>query len=224
MTTEAKIQLTSTELGSLWQSYMTLSLRTQVYGFLKAKTIDKEAQDILATLIPEAQDIINKIVTVFNNEKAVIPLGFDARDIVMEAPALYDDLFHIMFVRQMMKLNLGNFAVYSAMSYMKEINDIFKSDYDVSNKYYLITTKYLLEKGVLAKPPRVTMPKKVEFIQDKNHMSGLNIFNNKGPLSTIEVAYIYEAIEDNIFGIQLMTGFAQVARESEVKKYFIEGK
>ena len=38
------------------------------------------------------------------------------------------------------------------------------------------------------------------------------------------MGYIYEAIEDNILGMQLTTGFAQVAHESEVREYFINGK
>ena len=68
------------------------------------------------------------------------------------------------------------------------------------------------------------MPKHVEFIENKNYMSGHNPFSDKRSLNTIEVGYLNEAIEDNIFGMQLMTGFAQVATENEVRKYFIEGK
>jgi hypothetical protein len=87
-----------------------------------------------------------------------------------------------------------------------------------------MTTNYLMEKGVLAKPPSVTMPKRVEFIEDKNYMSGFNIFSAKRALNTIEVGYINQALEANIFGTQLFTGFAQVASDEEVKKYFVEGK
>lgn len=118
-----------------------------------------------------------------------------------------------MFIRQMMKLNLGHNAVSSAMSYMDEVNNIFKLDYLVSNKYYMLTTKFLLKKGVLARPPYVTMPKQVEFINDKSYMSGLNLFSDKRSLNTIEVGYINEAVEDNIFAMQMLTGFAQVAKE-----------
>ena len=107
---------------------------------------------------------------------------------------------------------------------MKEVHDILKINYDIADKYYVMTTNYLLKKGVLAKPPYVTMPEKVEFIEDKNYMSGFNPFSDKRSLNTIEVGFLNEAIEDNIFGMQLMTGFAQVATESEVKEYFIEGK
>lgn len=224
MTTETKIPLTSSELGTLWMTYQSTSAMLIMFELLKDKTIDKDAQNILTAYISEGQNIKNEIVNVFNNEKTVIPIGFDARDIVKEAPPIFDDIFHIMFLRQMMKLNFGHSSVFSVMSYMKEVHDILKLNYDIADKYYVMTTNYLLEKGVLAKPPYVTMPKQVEFIEDKNYMSGFNIFSDKRSLNTIEVGYINEAIEDNIFGMQLMTGFSQVAKESKVKKYFIEGK
>jgi len=224
MTTEAKIQLTSTELGSLWMLYISTSARLTMLELFKNKTIDKEAQDILTAYISEGQAIKNEIMAIFNNEGAIIPIGFDERDVVRDSPPLYDDFFHMMFLRQMTKVSFAPSAVYAAMSYMKEVQDVLLLNYVVSHKYYVMTTNYLLGKGVLARPPYVTMPKTVEFVEDKNYMSGFNIFSDKRSLNTIEVGFINQTIEDNIFGMQLMTGFAQVATESEVKKYFIEGK
>jgi hypothetical protein len=224
MTTEAKIQLTSSELGTLWMTYQSACATLMKCEFIKDRTIDKEAQNILTNYITEAQGVKDKIVNVFNNEKAVIPIGFDERDIVSEAPPLFDDIFNIMILRQMMKLNYGHSAIFSAMSYMKEVHDILKLNYDIADKYYVISTNYLLGKGVLTKPPYVAMPKQVEIIEDKNYMSGFNPLSDKRSLNTIEVGFLNEAIEDNIFGMQLMIGFAQVATDKEVKKYFLEGK
>jgi hypothetical protein len=224
MTTEARIQLTSSELATLWMTYMSTCSNLTMCESLRDKTIDKEAQNILTTYIAEGQIVKDKIVNVFNNEKAAIPIGFDQRDIILEAPSIFDDIFKIMFLRQMMKLNFGHSAIFTAMSYMKEVQEILKLNYDIAHKFYVMATDYLLGKGVLAKPPYVTMPKQVEIIEDKNYMSGFNIFSDKRSLNTIEVGFICEAIEDNIFGMQLMTGFAQVATDNEVKKYFIEGK
>ena len=224
MTTEARGQLTSSELGTLWMTYQTISATLIMYDLFKNKAIDKEAKNIIASCINEKQNINNKIVNIFNNEKAVIPMGFGEQDIIRESHPLFDDIFYIMFIRQMAKLNLGHSAVFTAVSFMKEINDILTLNYNIANKYYMMTTNYLLGKGVLARPPYVTMPKHIEFIEDKNYMSGFNILSDKRSLNTIEVGYINEAIESNIFNMQLLTGFAQVAKESEVKKYFIEGK
>ena len=224
MTTQAKIQVTSSELGTLWMTYQFKSAKIILYDLFANKTIDQEAKNILTSYTTDARKVKDQITTIFNNEKAVIPIGFDMKDIILDVPTLFDDIFHIMFLRQMMKLNIGHSAVYSAMSYMKEVHDVFKLNYEIADKYYVIATNYLLGKGLLAKPPYITMPKQAEFIEDKNYMSGFNIFSDKRPLNAIEVGYINEAIEDNVFGVQLMTGFAQVATDSEVKKYFVEGK
>ncbi|MGH4120413.1 DUF3231 family protein [Clostridium sp.] len=224
MTTEAKLQITSTELGTLWMSYQTLSAAVAACNVFKEKAINKDVQNMITAYVAEREKIINEIENIFNNAKAVIPIGFGEQDIIREVPPLFDDIFFVMFLRQISKLHLGHSAVFSAMSYMKEVNDVLKLKYDVSNKYYVLATNYLLGKGVLARPPYVTMPKQVEFIEDKNYMSGFNAFSEKRSLNTIEVGYINEAIEYNIFNMQLLTGFAQVAKESEVKKYFIEGK
>src|SRR5665648_625273 len=224
MTTEAKIQLTSAELGSLWMTYLSTTAKLLMIDLFREKTIEKEAKDILTAYIAEGQVIKNDILNIFNQEKAVIPMGFDERDIIRAAPPLYDDFFNVIFLRQMMKLTFGPSAVYTVMSYKKEVQAVLKLNYDVAYKYYVMTTNYLLGKGMLTRPPYVTMPKTVEFVEDKNYMSGFNIFSDKRSLNTIEVGFINQTIEDNIFGMQLMTGFAQVATESEVKKYFIEGK
>ena len=166
----------------------------------------------------------SEIVNIFNNQKVVIPIGFAQQDIVTEAPPLFDDLFNIMLLRQMTKLAFTHNAIFLAMSYSIEVQDVFKHHIEIAERYYAMTTSYLLGKGVLAKPPYVTMPKQVEFIGNKNYMSGHNPFAAKRSLNTLEVGFLNEAIEGNIFGMQLMTGFAQVAKEDEVKKYFIEGK
>ena len=54
MTTEAKIQITSSELGSLWMIYQSTSALVMIFDFFKNITIDKEAQNILSEYIIEA--------------------------------------------------------------------------------------------------------------------------------------------------------------------------
>lgn len=75
MTTEAKIQLTSSEIGTLWMTYLLTSSRLIAYDYFKIKTIDKEAQNILSSYITEVQNDKNKIVDIFKNEGAVIQIG-----------------------------------------------------------------------------------------------------------------------------------------------------
>lgn len=223
MTTVEEIKLTSAELGLLWMSYIPISARISVHGIFGGKSIDKGAQSIFKSYNIDVQNLKNEIAKILTNEKVIIPFGFDERDITPEAPPVFDDVFNIMFLRRMMKLNFGHDGVFIGMTYMKEVNNYFESNYLICNKYYMMATNYLLRKGVIALPPFVPMPKKVKFIQDKNYMSGINIFSPKRLLNTVEIGYIHEAMESSIFNMKLLKGFAQVATDSKVKKYFIEG-
>ena len=153
MTNEAKIHITSSELGSLWMIYIGKSAGLLISDLFKGKTIDKGAQSILTDFITEAQNMKNQTANLLNYENAVIPKGFDESDIVRESPPLFDDIFYIMYLRHMMKLNFAYNGVYSGMSYMKEVNDILKLNYDISNKYYMMATNYLLGKGAISKAP-----------------------------------------------------------------------
>jgi hypothetical protein len=92
MTSEAKIKLTSTELGTLWMTYQSTTASLILYDLIKDKTFDKEAQNILTSYISDGQEIKNQIVNVFNNEESVIPIGFDEQDVIRVAPPLFDDI------------------------------------------------------------------------------------------------------------------------------------
>ena len=224
MTVEAKIQLTSTELGRLWMTYQIKSAMLVIFGQFRDSTIDAEAKSLLNSSVIEDQKVISEITKIFNNQNAIIPVAFGDKDTFKDAPPLFDDIFKIMFLRQTAKMNLGFSSLYLATTYMKEVQELFKLNHATAENFYVLSTEYLLKKGVLAKPPYVTMPNKNEFIEDKKYVSGFKIYTDKRALNTVEIGYIYESIEDNILGMQLTTGFAQTAHESEVKKYFIEAK
>lgn len=47
---------------------------------------------------------------------------------------------------------------------------LFEGLTSVTQKIYKLSTEYLLERGILSPPPKVTMPKKTEFIERKKYM------------------------------------------------------
>lgn len=220
--TETKI--TSSEIGTLWMTYQVKSLLLQMIGVFAQKSIDQQAKDILANFITENTKYYNEIKTIFENEKAAIPVAFDERDVFSDAPSLFDDIFHIMFLRTMTKLVLGFDSVHLSMSYRKDVRDFYARCWNFYNETFNICSDYLTEQGVLARPPYVTMPKEAEFIEEKRYMSGFQPFRGKRVLNMIEISYIFSIIETNIMGMQLSTGFAQVAKEKEVREYFLRGK
>jgi hypothetical protein len=216
--------MASSELGTLWMTYEIKSLMDKMIENMVIESKDSKAKKILEDHIKENKKLLDEIKGIFNKEKAVVPIAFGEYDVFNDAPALFDDIFHIMFLRIMMKINLGFNAVHLGMSYRNDIRKFYESTFKNAQDTYGICTDYLTKQGVLSKPPYVTMPKEVEFIEETKYMSGIQMFRNKRSLNSLEVAYLYQAIEVNVFGMQLMTGFAQVAKESEIKNYFVKGK
>ncbi len=224
MTNITETKITSGEIGILWLSYLTKSLFTTIIGSFAQKTTDQKAKDILNNYAKDKEALVAEIKRTFENEKAVVPIAFDGRDVFNDAPGLFDDIFHIMFLRTISKITLGFNAVHIGMSYRKDIQDFFANTIPVSKNTYNACTDYLTEQGVLVRPPYVSMPKAVEFIEDKEYMSGIQLMGKKRALNALEVSYIFQLIESNVLGMQLMTGFAQTAKESEVRDYFVKGK
>lgn len=224
MITLTKTPITSGELGTLWMTYETSSMMQRVIDYFIETTEEKGAQKILNTYYQDIENVIEDIENIFKNEQAVIPLGFPENEVNKHVPPLFDDLLHIMFLRAIVKINIGLNSIHLGGAIRKDIREFYKNSWKLNQKVYDMTTDYLLEKGVLARTPYVTMPKTVEFIENENYLKGFNPFTEKRALNTIEVGFLFQSLESNIVGMQLLTGFAQVAKEKEVREYFIKGK
>lgn len=215
--------ISATELGTLWMAYQEKTMQMRVLEYILEKVEDKEAEGILTSHYNKKIEDVQMINDIFQNEEAVIPTGFTAADVNKGVPRLYDEMFELMYIRMMTKVEIGLYALHSSMSYREDIRNLNNRFNVEALETYNKTTHILLEKGVLARPPYVSMPKQVDFIRDKNYMSGFNLFSETRALNTIEIGQLYQTIETNITGMQMMTGFAQAANDGQVKSYFVKG-
>lgn len=218
------IPLSSSELGNLWQAYQEKSMKLHVLERMIETSNDVGTQNILQSAYDIESKNINTIESIFQNERATIPVAFSEKDINKKAPLLFDDDFHLMYLRLLSKILIGLYALHSGMSYREDIYNLYKNFTSDSQTLYYNATQYLLNKGVLPRPPIVPMPKEVDFVKNTSYTNGLNPFEKNRPLNTVEIGLIYQALEANITGMKLMTGNAQVAKNPEVKKYFLRGK
>ncbi|WP_404452126.1 DUF3231 family protein [Virgibacillus necropolis] len=220
----ANIPLSSSELGNLWQAYQEKSMILHVLERFTKNSNDRETNAVMNSVKKIETRNINVIETTFRNEGVAIPVAFTGKDIDINAPRLFDDNFHLMFIRMLSKILIGLYGLHSGMSYREDVYNIYKDFTSDIQTTYNKTTQCLLKKGVLARPPGVPMPDKVEFIQNTSYTSsGLNPLKKKRVLNTVEIGLVYQALEANITGRQLMTGFAQVAENPEVKQYLQRG-
>ncbi|MCM3118848.1 DUF3231 family protein [Neobacillus sp. MER 74] len=218
------IPLSATELGNLWQAYREKSMLLRVLEYFILKSTEDETKEILRNAYTIESKNEEKIRTIFKNADAVIPNAFNESDVNKNAPQLFDDNYAIMYVRTMGKVLSGLYTLHEGMSYRQDIRDLYMEFTTDMQHIYSKTTEHLLDKGVLPRPPIVPMPKEVDFINDISYTNGLNPFRKKRPLNTVEIGLVYQSLETNLAGMRLMNGFEQVAKESDVKKYFTRGK
>jgi hypothetical protein len=218
-----QVPLSATELGTLWMAYQEKTMKMRILEYILEKTDDKDAEEIFTAHYNKLTQDVQMIRDIFQKEGAVIPTGFTETDVNKGVPRLYDNLYDLMYIRMMAKVEMGLYTLHSSMSYRTDIIDLNNCFAIEATEAYNKTTLLLLQKGVLARPPYVSMPKKVDFVHDKNYMSGFNLFSETRSLNTIEIGHLYQAIETNITGMQMMTGFAQAANDGKVKSYFVKG-
>jgi hypothetical protein len=217
------IPLTSSEIGNLWMTYQEKTMLLRFLEYFLEHAEDEEIQQILKSTYDSTQQSVEFIKHIFQQEGAVIPLGFTENDVNKGVPKLFDFLYEPMFLHMISKIEASLFALYSTMSYRKDIRQLFKQLTANAQEMFDQCAQFLLDKGVLVRPPFMTMPKEVTFVKNKNYLSGFNLLRETRSLNAIEVSLIHHAIETNLTGMQLMIGFAQVAKDKEVKEYFIEG-
>jgi hypothetical protein len=218
------IPLSSSELGNLWQAYQEKSMMLRLLEYFIEKSNEDETKEILQNVYTIESKNEEKVKTIFKNAGAVIPTAFSESDVNKNAPQLFDDNYVIMYVRTMSKVLSGLYTLHEGMSYRQDIRDLYMELTTDMQYIYSKTTKHLLDKAILTCPPIVHMPKEVDSINDTSYSNGLNPFRKRQALNTVEIGLVYQSLETNIAGMQLMIGFEQVAKEPDVKKYFTRGK
>jgi Protein of unknown function (DUF3231) len=211
-------------VGTLWITYNEKTLIMRMLEYFMEKSDDQQAKNILGGLWQELNFYVLQMEEIFKDQGMAKPAGYTNEDVNLEAPKLYDNGFDIMFVRILKEVSMGMYTINMNMSYNDKIMQIYEGLTVVTQKIYKLSTLYLLEKGILTLPPKVTMPKTTEFIKSKSYMNGFNLFGDKRALNDLELGILHHGIETNNIGLQLITGFAQCAQNKEVKQYFVKGK
>jgi Protein of unknown function (DUF3231) len=216
--------ISASEVGTLWLTYQEKTLIMRILEYFIKKADDDEARNILGGLWQELHYYVLEIEKIFKQQGVAIPAGFKKEDVNLEAPKLFDNGFDIMFLRILKEVSMGMYTINMNMAYNDDVMQIYEGLTTVTHKIYKLATLFLLQKGILTLPPKVTMPKTTEFIESKKYMSGFNPFHSKRAINDIELGFLHHGIESNNIGMQLMSGFAQCAQNKEVRKYFEKGK
>lgn len=219
-----KPKMSSSELGALWTTYHKKTMILQFLEHFIQTSDNQKARNLMSGLGGKLHVKVQEMKTMIENEGAAVPLGFTSEDVNLDAPRLYGNGFDIMFSRILKEISMGMYSLHVTMSYRKDIIQLYKELTDLTHTYYNHFTQYLIEEDLLPHPTYINMPKSGDFVTDKKYTKGSSLLGDKRPLNTVEFGLLYHGMETNITGMQLMTGFAQCAKDKEVKNYFIKGR
>ncbi|MEH7549046.1 DUF3231 family protein [Neobacillus vireti] len=219
---EKQIRLTAGEMGQLWLQYLNDSSSICVLTFFLEKVEDIEIKAIVESALELSKLHIQKITAILTEEKNVVPYGFSIKeDVDLNAPRLYSDSFVLNFINQMSKVGLTTYAGNVGTSVRSDIRSYYMNCLTETMQLYDKSTELLLSKGLFIRSPSLPNLEKVEFVKKQWFM--LDVFGEKRPLVAAEVDNLFANLQRNALGIATVTGFSQVAKDKDVKQFFLKG-
>lgn len=224
MMNENKIHLTSAEIGSLWTSYMNDSMSTCILEFMLKHIEDTDIKPAVQFAYDLSSSRLDFLVHLFEQEKYAIPNGFTEKDVNMDAPWLFSDIFCLTYVNHMSKVGMLAYSGFVGMSAREDICDFYTQGLMDITTLYNQTNKIAISKGVHSRHPYIEVPNESDYVDSKKYLSGLNPFTNKRPLNAVEISHLYMNVLTNSVGVKLCLAFAQTSPSKEIQDYMLHGK
>lgn len=217
------IQLTTPEITALWTTYIQNSATVCFYKHFLQHVQDLEIKPIVEEAIGLEHSYIKKIENIFIEERFPIPKGFSDKDIDLSAPALFTDLFALSFVYRVGQMTVPNYATILTKIARTDVVELFDECMRTRTDLYKKSLYLMLSKGIYDRPPKISYPKEVEYVQ--NQQSLLDTwFGDKKSLNSLELGEIFYTVERNYIGVLLLMGLIQVMKDKEIKDYLLKGK
>lgn len=222
MDKEKQIKLTTGEMAQLWAQYMNDSGSICVLTHFLEKAEDEEIRPVIEFALNLSKTHIQKLTSIFVEENFIVPNGFKVDEHVnLASSKLFSDSFVLEFILQMAKIGLTNYAASVASSVRDDITDYYMECTTETMQLYKLSKDLLLIKGLFVKTPYMQEMDHVEYVKRQGFM--LDVFGEKRPLIVAEISNLYANLQRNALGAAILAGFSQVAKDKEVKQFFLRG-
>ncbi|WP_078414814.1 DUF3231 family protein [Priestia abyssalis] len=214
-------KLTSAEMGKLWAAYMGNSMGKCILSYYLQHVEDEDIKTLLENAVKLSEEFMKTIKEVFTKENFPIPKGFSQEDVNLDVPRLFEDEFYVHYLKYIAKAGMSIYNIAIPLVYRKDVKEFFRYCMDSTMDLMDQIKEILMNKGLIIKPPVIPVPEKVEFV----HQDFLNgFFGHVRPMHALEIAHLYDVIENNMTSKALIMAFAQVAEDEKIRKLFERGK
>ncbi|WP_079504728.1 DUF3231 family protein [Mesobacillus jeotgali] len=217
-----KVHLSCAEISNLWDTYINDSVVKCILTHFLKTVEDSEVKPLLEFTIEVADSHLSDISRIYEQEGIARPEGFPVeKHVNLSAPRLFSDIFFMEYMQHMSKFGLSSHSNAIATSARDDIRSLFEKFHGQALELNREITTLMKKKGVYIRPPYMNYPKKAEFVDKQNFLTGW--LGKKRPLLGNEVNHLYMTSLHNELGKSTLIGFAQVAQERELKSYFHSG-
>ncbi len=215
-------KLTAAEMGKLWATYTGNTMAKCVLTYFLKHVEDQDIKKVVKNALTLCETLIENIKEIFIQEDFPIPIGFTKEDVDLGAPRLFSDEFYLHYLRYTSKAGMSIYNIAIPLMVREDVREFFINTLHSTVKLITEVNDVLKSKGFLVKPPVIPTPKRVDFVKQQNYLSGF--FGEIRPLHALEIAHLYDNIENNIASKSLLISFIQVAKTDRIQRLFIRGK
>lgn len=222
MEDKTKLDLTAAEMSSLWAQYLNDTIAYCVTRYFLEKTEDEEIRPILQWAVDTSKENISTIKGIFEKESFPVPIGFTDQDVDPKAPRLFSDTFALMYLRQMSIISMSGNSSALGLATRPDVVAFHKHILNKAVELQDKTRDLMLKQGTYKRPPFIPVPGKANMVEEQSFLKGF--FGKKRALTSAEISHLFFNIQANSVGKALITGFAQIAQNDDVKEYLLRGK
>jgi hypothetical protein len=215
-------KLTSAEIGKIWAVHMGNTLSKCVLSYFLQHVNDQEIKSVINDALILTNDLLGRSNELFINEKHPIPIGLTEKDVDLNAPRLFSDLFYLYYLKYVSKAGLSIYSTAIPMMMRTDVKEFILHSNSATVELIMKINDALDKKGYLQEPASVPIPTNVTYVSKQTYLSGF--FGDIRPLHALEIAHLFDNIENNVTSKALLIGFNQVAKNDDVRSFLHRGK
>ncbi|MBT2655793.1 DUF3231 family protein [Bacillus sp. ISL-18] len=216
-----RIQLTASEISSLWTQYMFNSMSICFIKYALEHLEDQDIIEIYQFSLELSERHVQKAAEFFNGEDYPIPQGFTDQDVNIKAPRLFQDPFYLYYMYIMSLQGLTGYALSVGTSIRADLRKYYiecnKETMDLFEK----TIDTMLTKGIYSRPPIIPAPESVDFVKHQSFLTGW--FGQRRPLTGMEIGDITFNMNKMHMHVALKVAFSQVVESKKVRQFVKRG-
>lgn len=219
---ENKPDLTAAEISSLWAAYQNETVAICGISYFLVHINDESIRQILEKALMISKRRKEKLVQLFTAENYPVPLGFTEQDVNLNAPRLFSDRLYLEYILQMTNLDMAQYSSAFTNASRSDIIDLYSNILHEVKQLHIESKQLMKEKGWYISQPTIPKPNDIHFVEKESFLEGW--LGDRRPLLGIEIAQLIFNSKRNALGQALITGFSQVAKLKEVRRFCERGR